>query len=123
VIEPARMAEIADALAPLGPVAIRRMFGGAGVYCEGRMFGLLAGADLYARIDPASEARFEAAHCAAFVPEMNGRSVQMPYRRLPDAAQAPGEAMREWMELGLAAATRVAAAKARKPLRRRAKAA
>jgi DNA transformation protein len=28
-----------DALSGLGPVSVRRMFGGAGVYAEGVMFG------------------------------------------------------------------------------------
>ena len=34
---------VAEQLEPLGPVRIRNMFGGAGVYCDDLMFGLIAG--------------------------------------------------------------------------------
>ena len=32
---------IRDLFASFGPVTVRRMFGGAGLYCEGLMFGLI----------------------------------------------------------------------------------
>lgn len=42
----------------LGRVEMRRMFGGHGVYHEGRMFGLIAGNRLYLKVDAESAAYF-----------------------------------------------------------------
>jgi DNA transformation protein len=40
---PDKLAEyLLELLAPLGPVSARRMFGGAGLFHGGTMFGLLA---------------------------------------------------------------------------------
>ena len=40
-----------DQLGSLGHVTVRRMFGGAGVYCDGLMFGLVSDDTLYFRVD------------------------------------------------------------------------
>ena len=40
---------LVDTLSGLGPVSVRRMFGGAGVYADGVMFGLVADDTLYLR--------------------------------------------------------------------------
>ena len=46
-----------DALSGLGPVSVRRMFGGAGVYADGVMFGLVADDTLYLKADDDYKAR------------------------------------------------------------------
>ncbi|MFG1209642.1 TfoX/Sxy family protein [Xanthobacter flavus] len=44
---------IADLFAAFGPVAVRRMFGGAGLYADGLMFALWAGDSFYLKADAA----------------------------------------------------------------------
>ena len=51
---------IADLIAPLGPVRIRRMFGGAGLFLDDVMFALIAGDQLYFKVDEATRPDFEA---------------------------------------------------------------
>jgi DNA transformation protein len=46
-----------DSLSGLGPVSVRRMFGGAGVYADGVMFGLVAQDALYLKADVPSSMR------------------------------------------------------------------
>lgn len=118
MIEPARLSEVAEALQPLGPVEVRRLFGGAGIYLEGRMFALLHGGALYAKVDEANVAPFDAAGCPAFTPAYkSGRRVRMPYRRLPDEAQRPGAEMMRCARLGLDAAGSAASSTRRRARR------
>ncbi|WP_081837753.1 TfoX/Sxy family protein [Xanthobacter sp. 91] len=44
---------IADLFAAFGPVAVKRMFGGAGLYADGLMFALWAGETFYLKADAA----------------------------------------------------------------------
>src|SRR6516165_6406524 len=50
---------ISDLFAPFGPVAVRRMFGGAGLYRDGLMFALEFDGVIFLRVDEASIPDFE----------------------------------------------------------------
>ena len=63
---------IRDLFAPFGPVAVRRMFGGAGVYCDGLMFGLVSDDTLYFRVDDGNRGAFEAEGLSPFTYEGKG---------------------------------------------------
>ena len=52
-------AHLEDLFAPLGAIKIRRMFGGAGLYCGGLMFGLVFDDVLYLKADDGNRADFE----------------------------------------------------------------
>jgi DNA transformation protein len=47
--------------APLGHVALRRMFGKTGVFCNGPMLGMMTGDTLYFRVADGNRAIFEEA--------------------------------------------------------------
>jgi DNA transformation protein and related proteins len=97
---------IADLFAGVGPVRIRRMFGGQGVYSGNVMFALEADGELYLKTDPETVAAFRSAGSKPFVYEKRGRLTEMSYWRLPEAAaDEPDEAAR-WARLALAAAQR-----------------
>lgn len=51
---------IKELMAPLGPVTVRRMFGGAGIFADGLMIALVAGDTLYLKADGESRVNFEA---------------------------------------------------------------
>jgi DNA transformation protein and related proteins len=106
---------IADLFAPLGPVRVRRMFGGQGVYRGELMFALEASGELYLKADAETVPLFEAAGSRPFVYEKEGRTARMSYWLLPDgAADDPEEASR-WARSALDAAARAAAGRVRRP--------
>lgn len=100
------VAFVLDQLAPLGQVRARAMFGGWGLYCGERMFGLVAFDRLWLKVDGQSQARFASAGSEPFVYEGKGRPVTMSYWELPAEAIDEPEAMLAWGQLGLEAALR-----------------
>jgi DNA transformation protein and related proteins len=100
-----------DQLASIGHVTLRRMFGGAGVYCDGLMFGLVSDDTLYFRVDDGNRASFEAEGSAPLAYEAKGRTIVLPYWRVPERLFDEPEEMIAWARGALAAARRVAARK------------
>ena len=104
-----------DLLAGLGPIRIKAMFGGAGVYADELMFGLIADDVLYLRADAETEPAFTEAGSAPFrYPTRDGEHLTMGYWRTPEDALDDPEAAVEWARLALGAARRKQAAKGRK---------
>ncbi len=82
---------VRELFAGLGPVQVKRMFGGAGVYADGLMFGLLADDVIHLKVDDALKAELKAEGSGPFVwtPGTGlraGEQVEMGYWRLPEAA-------------------------------------
>lgn len=101
-----------------GQVRARRMFGGAGIYCEGVMFALLADGDIWLKADPVSLPHYQQHRCDPFVwAAPDGRRVTMSYRRLPPEALDDADQALGWGRLGLDSALRAARSA---PTRRRA---
>lgn len=114
---------VQELFAELGPVQVKRMFGGAGGYADGLMFLLIAGDTIYIKTDEALRAELAAEGCGPFVWEPQsgpraGEKIDLGYWRLPDSAMDdPDEAVR-WGAKALAVAKAKAAAKPkRKPKR------
>lgn len=100
-----------DALRALGPVSVRRMFGGAGVYADGVMFALVADDTLYFKSDEATCAAHAAEGLGPFVYGGQGKTVTMSYWRAPERLLDDPEEMAEWARRALAVARRGAASK------------
>lgn len=107
---------VEEQLAPHGAVAIRAMFGGAGVYVDGLMVGLIAFETVYLRVDEATKPAFEAAGGEAFVYQGKTKPAAMPYWTFPEDAFDDEVLMGHWLGLARDAAARVAAKK--KPSKR-----
>jgi DNA transformation protein len=76
---------IQDPLADFGPVSIRRMFGGAGVYSDGVMFAILAEDTLYLKADEVSARAFAAEGKGPFTYRPKDRGpVALSYWEVPD---------------------------------------
>lgn len=103
-----------ELLEPLGGVSARKMFGGHGIYKDGRMFGLVADEVLYLKVDAQSKPEFEAEDLGPFIYEKNGKPMAMSYHRVPEAALDEPELMQEWAWKGVDAAMRAPAPKKRK---------
>jgi len=103
---------LCDALSPLGDVRKRRMFGGAGLFLEGVMFGLVAYDELYLKTDATADPLFEAEACPAFRYAAEGRpEIVMSYRRIPETALDDAGELERWARIGVEAAFRADAAK------------
>lgn len=107
----------------LGPVQIKRMFGGAGGYADGVMFLLIAGDVIHLKVDDALKAELSDAGSGPFVwsPDSGprkGEQVEMGYWRLPESAlDDPDEAVM-WGRKALAVARAKAAVKPKAKRRR-----
>lgn len=110
---------VKELFAGLGPVQVKRMFGGAGVYADGVMFALLADETIYLKADDALKAALHDEGCGPFVwsPDSGprkGEKVEMGYWRLPDAALDDPDDAARWGKRALAVAKAKAAAKPKK---------
>jgi DNA transformation protein and related proteins len=102
---------IRDLFAPFGPVTVRRMFGGAGIYREGLMFALVFDGAIFLKVDEASIPDFEREGSRPFVytraksPGKVGRA-SLSYWRLPERLYDDPEELAVWAERALAIAQR-----------------
>lgn len=103
-----------DVLRGLGPVAVGRMFGGAGVYADGVMFGLIADDTLYLKADDETKRDFEAEGLEPFIYEGRGRKVAMSYWRIPERILDDPDEMVAWARGALGVARRAAAKKSKR---------
>ncbi len=113
---PEFVAYLQELFGALGPVRVKSMFGGAGVYAGELMIGLLDRDEtLYLRADDDTRARFEAAGSSPFVyPLKDGSEMALGYWRIPEEAlESPEEAL-AWGRLALDAALKKRAGKGRK---------
>ena len=96
----------------LGPLRIRRMFGGAGIYAGEVMFGLIDDEIIYLKTDEALKAELQAEGSVGWVySRAPGKWEETSYWRLPEAAlDDPDEAV-SWARKSLAVAEAKAAQK------------
>lgn len=103
---------VAELFEGLGPVRIRRMFGGAGIYAGEVMFGLIDDEVIYLKTDDALRAQLQAEGSAPWVySRAPGKWEETSYWRLPEPAlDDPDEAV-GWARKSLAVAEAKAAQK------------
>ncbi len=75
---------VCELFAGLGDIAVKSMFGGAGIWLNKRMFGLLAGERIYLKTSDQTRPAFEAEGSKPFTfKNKNGAIVAMSYLELP----------------------------------------
>ena len=99
---------IADIFAGLGPVQIRRMFGGKGIYFNGQIFALVVDGELLLKADEESAPAFRAAGCRQwnYGSSRLKKNVAMPYWSVPPEALDDPDEMTPWARLAVEAAKR-----------------
>ena len=97
---------VIELFAPMGTVSIRRMFGGAGVFQDGLMFGLLADDVIYLKCDPELRAALEAEGSAPFLwtKPSTGELIDMGYVSLPSSAMDDPDEASDWGKRAMAVA-------------------
>ena len=118
-----RFAEfLRDQLAPLGRIAMRRMFGKTGVFCDGFMLGMVRDNTLYFRVDDDNRAALKEAE--SFPPlnyEKKGGTIDLSFWRAPERLFDDSDELVAWAQAAMAAARRVAAKRERTAPRRKSK--
>ena len=87
---------VADQLSGLGPVTVRSMFGGAGIFLDGLMFALIADDVLYFKVDDRTRERYDAEGLGAFAYNKGGRVLRMSYHEIPDRLYDDPAEMADW---------------------------
>jgi DNA transformation protein len=110
---------VVEQMAGFGIVSVRPMFGGHGVYKSGLMFGLIAGGELFFKVDDANRADYEAKKSEPFVYKGKGRSVALSYWYVPEDVMEDADELCAWAERAYAAALRKRKAATVRPKSRR----
>ena len=92
---------ICDQLSLWGEIRVRKMFGGAGLYCEGLMFALVADNELYFKVDDSNRIDYERSGSSAFKPYAD-KPTRMSYYRVPDDVLENPEELAGWADKALA---------------------
>lgn len=103
---------VREALEPVGTVTMRKMMGGATLYCDGAIFAIVDDSEIWFKSDAETDATWDAAGCERFsVTFKDGKVDTMNYRRAPADVYDDPDAMREWAALGIGAGQRGAVKK------------
>jgi DNA transformation protein len=117
--------DIVELFSVFGLVTVRRMFGGAGIYADDTMFGLIADGVIYLKAGDSNVAMFEHERLPPFSFLRQGERMVTSYRRMPDRLYDDPEELAVWARAALAVAhqpkRRGKPAKKAKPPRAKAK--
>ena len=117
------LAYVIDQLVELGGVSARRIFGGAGLYCEELFFGLIADDTLYLRVDESNRGDYTARGMQPFRPYANRpssgrRQLSMGYYEVPVEVLEDSRQLAGWAARSVAVARSADATRAARPTRR-----
>ncbi|MBC7312359.1 MAG: TfoX/Sxy family protein [Rhizobium sp.] len=106
--------EIEEVFSSLGPVGIKRMFSGKGIYHQGVIIALYLFDELMLKADAQSAPAFSAAGARQWVYQREGKNpVAMPYWSVPEDAYDDPDEMAKWVRLAFEAGLRAETGKAR----------
>jgi DNA transformation protein len=103
-----------DLFHSFGPIAVKRMFGGEGIFAGPVMIGLVMDEQIYLRTDEASRPGYLAEKSKPFTFGKGGKTITTAYYSLPDRLLDEPEELAQWAK----AAHRIALARAPKKKRR-----
>jgi DNA transformation protein and related proteins len=104
---------IIDLFAAFGPVVLRRMFGGGGIYADGLMFAIVTDGVIYLKADTQTIPAFEKEGLRPFTYAAKGRKqVSLSYWRMPDRLYDDADELARWAREAVMAAQRAAENKA-----------
>ncbi len=89
-----------------GPISVRKMFGGYGIYRDGLMFGLVTDDTLYLKADAENASHFEQAGLGRFEYARGGRVMKISYYQAPEGILEDREDAATWARRSFEAALR-----------------
>src|SRR4051812_35651051 len=103
-----------------GPISVRRMFGGQGIFVDGMMIALVARGLIYLKADAQTIPAFEQEGLAPFrYATRNGEHTLTSYWRMPNRLYDDAEELARWARGAHSAALRRALAPRKAPIQRR----
>ena len=109
---------MADVFRLFGPVSLRRMFSGHGIFRDGIMFGLVYGETLYLKVDTENIADFRALGLPQFEYIRQGKAIGLSYYQAPECVLEDISEAAIWASRAFEAARRADLLK-QKPARNR----
>jgi len=106
---------VREQLAGLGAVSSRRMFGGAGLYCDEFFFALVDNDTLYLRVNDANRADYTSRGMSQFRPYPDSPQLSMSYFETPADVLEDAAELVAWARRSVAAARAAAEPPARAP--------
>ena len=102
---------IAELFAGFGPVDVRRMFSGAGIFADGLMLALAARGVIYLKADEQTFPVFDRENCGPFTYQRNSETREIAsFRRIPERLYDDPDELAQWAAQALEAARRSATA-------------
>jgi DNA transformation protein len=106
------VALLEEQLEPLGRITFRRMFSGAGVYCDGLIFALILRDTLHFKVDDGNRGAYQAEGMEPFSYEAKGQRREIgAYWRVPERLFDEPEEMLDWARAAVAAGRRAESGK------------
>ena len=113
-VSPTYRTYVLEQLARLGPVTAKAMFGGLGLYHDGRFFGLVDDDTLYFKVDETTRGAYEAAGSGPFRPSAD-EGPSLGYYEVPGDVLEDPETLAAWAARAVDVARRKAAPKSKRP--------
>jgi DNA transformation protein and related proteins len=111
---------IQELFAAFGPVSVRRLFGGAGLYAEGVLIGAVFRDEIYLKADAETAPRFDAEGCGTFeYATSTGTRAIASFRMLPERLYDDADELADWARQALGVARRKAASKQKAAAKRK----
>ncbi len=105
---------IRELFGAFGPITVRRMFGGAGIFADGLCIAIVADGVIYLKADAQTVPGFEAEGLQPFSYQAgSGKRAVMSYWRMPDRLYDDPDELVGWARDALAAGRRAAARKSK----------
>lgn len=100
--------DIQDLFRSVGPVDIRRMFGGKGIYVDGRIIAVELRDELMLKGDAESGPLYETAGGRhwRYTHKKTGKAVAMPYWTIPESAFDDPDEAEKWVKIAVGASIR-----------------
>lgn len=100
--------DIQDLFRAVGPVDIRRMFGGKGVYVDGRIIAVELRGEMMLKGDAEAGPLYEEAGGRhwRYTHNKSGKEVAMPYWTMPESAFDDPDEAEKWVKIAVGAAIR-----------------
>jgi DNA transformation protein and related proteins len=104
---------IMDQLRPMPGITARKMFGGAGIMHNGKMFGLVSDDVLFLKTDDSNRKDYETQDMEQFKPWPE-KPMTMPYHQVPVDVFEDRDLLKEWARKSIAVAAKTPQKKKRK---------
>ena len=107
--------QLSELFSPLGEITWRKMFGGAGLYCDGRVFAIVDDERIFFKADPQNELWYTTRGSEKFTFDMGGKVGTMNYWSGPEELLDDQHVALEYAHQAIQAARRAPAPSPKKP--------